>query len=179
IALYQVKIQVLIRLLQFYFPHRGGICGKFNFRKQLLCNGSRHYPAGGFPGRRPSAAPVVAEAVLLVVGEVGMRRAVSIFVMGVILRFLVGVLDDKANGRAGAFAFKDTRKEFHRVGLLSLRHYGRLTRSSSVQLLLDGLLVYLQTGRTAVDDPPDGIAMGFPESSELKKFPEGISGHLE
>ena len=99
--------------------------------------------------------------------------------MRVIFRLLVGVLNDKAYGCTSASAFKDAGEEFHRVGFLPLGHNCRLAGPSFVQFLLDGLLIDLQACRTSVDDASYGIAVGFPESSKLKKFPEGISGHLE
>ena len=55
-------------------------------------------PHRGLPGRRPTTAAVVAQAVLLPVGEISVARSELIPDFAVVLRALVAVVDDQPNG---------------------------------------------------------------------------------
>jgi hypothetical protein len=63
-------------------------------------------PAGGHPGRSfarrgAPAAAVVAHAIFDVIGEIGMAGPIALGDVGVILRALVGVLDQHRNRCSG------------------------------------------------------------------------------
>ena len=76
-------------------------------------------PRNGFPRRRTSAASRVADAVLHVVGIVGVGGAVHLGDVVIVRRMLVLVPDDESDRRAGRLPFVNAGEKLHLVRLAS------------------------------------------------------------
>ena len=85
------------------------------FGQNQACNAASNDAACGFSGRRSSTATVVSNAVLGVVGEVGMGGAKGRFDVVVIGRVLVGISNQKADRRAGCLAFENATQPFNAI----------------------------------------------------------------
>src|SRR5882757_4216096 len=87
--------------------------------------------AGRDPHRRlarrlAAAAAIVAHAVFLEIGIVGMGRPETVLDLGVVAAALVDIVDVKGDRRAGGDAVEHAGQDLHRVRLLALGHEARL-----------------------------------------------------
>ena len=97
---------------------------------------SRH-SHGRFTRRRAPAAAMVANAVLLPIGVVGMAGAERIDQIAVIPAACIFVADEQRDRRAGGLAFKDTGEDFDGIGFLPLRHVAGGAGLAAIEILLD------------------------------------------
>ena len=152
VGLNQIEVVFLVVLFQLYVAYLLGVCGDADaqlFQGQLG-QGTAHHARDGFASRRASATPMVAEAELLRIGIVGMRRAIEVTDVLVVVGMLVLVPHHKADGASGRFPFEDTREEFHLVRFLAAGGELRLSRTTTVQFLLHEVHVDGDAGRKAV-----------------------------
>ena len=127
-----------------------------------------HHARDGLTGRRASASPMVADAELLRIGIVGVRRAIEVAEVLVVVGVLVLVPYDEADGASGRLSFEDTREEFHLVCLLATGGELRLTRSTAVQFLLYEVHVDGDAGRKAVNHATHTGTVRFAECGQAK-----------
>ena len=91
---------------------------------------------GRLARRGAPAAAVVADAVLLPIGEVGVAGPELVLDVGVVLAALVDVVDDKRDracrsSPAGRLVGEHAREDAHAVGLAALRGEARLARAGA------------------------------------------------
>ena len=134
-------------------------------------------PNSGLPGRRPPAAPVVADAVLLPVGVIGMARAERVDQISVVFTSCIFIADQQRNRCAGRLTFKDAGQDFDPVGFLPLGHVAGRAGFAAIQILLDIVGGQHQTRRATIDDAPDGRAVAFAKGRHGKDVTKGIAGH--
>ena len=140
-------------------------------------------PRRGLARRLPSAAAIVAQAVFDVVGVVGVRRAVFVPDIGIILRTLVDVVDDQPDRRAGrhlpagALVGEHAGENAHRVRLLPLRGEARLPGPPLVEIGLDIRLGERNAGRATVDHAADRCPVAFAEGRDPEQVAECIERH--
>ena len=102
----------------------------------FLSNGPCRHAHRGFTRGRTSAAAIVAEAILLFVGVVGVARTEDVFDGAVVLGALIGVFNQQTNAGAGGAAFKDAGENFDLVRLATLRGVARGARTTTVEVVL-------------------------------------------
>ena len=112
------------------------------------------------------AAAIVADAVLVPIGVVGMAGTEGIDDAAVILAALVLVADDEADGCAGGLAFEHAGQDFDSVGFLALRNVARSAGLASVQLYLQIGLAQLQPRRATIHYTADSGSVRFAERSQ-------------
>src|SRR5690606_11989452 len=135
-------------------------------------------PHRGLAGGGPSAAAIISEPVLLVVGVIRVARTVAVLDLLVIVRALVDVLDQQADRRAGRFAFEHAREDTDAVRLATLRDEARLPGTPPIEILLNVLLGQRQTGRTAVDDATERRPVAFAEGRDRERLAERVARHV-
>jgi hypothetical protein len=125
----------------------------------------------GFARRRASAAAVVAQPVLLQIGEIRVTRAEPVLDLGIILRTLVGVQDLQPDRRTGGFALEYTRENFDFVGLAPLCGVPRLARLAPVEIGLDIGLGQRHAGRATIHDGDIGRTVDSPAVVTVNSLP--------
>ena len=118
---------------------------------------------------------MVAQAVLAVVGVVGMRRAEQRAHLLVVLRVLVLVAHDEADGAACRLAFEHAAEQFYVVSLLSAGGNVALARSAAVEFRLDEVKVNGDACRHAVDDTSDSLAVALAKGGQSEKFSKSVA----
>ena len=99
----------------------------------------------GLARRGASAAAIVAQAVFGLIGEIGVAGAKLVLDVGIVLRALVGVLDQQRDRRAGRHLHAGlgmrhhAGQDLHRVRLLALRGEARLAGTAAIEIVLDVL----------------------------------------
>ena len=84
----------------------------------------------------------------------------------VIFRMLILVPYHHGNWCTGCFPFKNTGKNFHSIGLVSLGCKFGLSRLSAIKIFLNIFLTKLQSGRAAIHNNTDSFAVGFAPCSD-------------
>lgn len=82
-----------------------------NFAARYFGNRPGRYAHRGFARRRTTAAAIVAQTILLLVGVIGVARTEQIFDRAVILRTLIGVLNQQTDTGPGGNAFEDAGED--------------------------------------------------------------------
>ena len=145
--------------------------------QHLTGDGSAGYPHGGFPGRGTASAPMVAHAVLLVIGIVGMRGTEEVLHGVVIGRMLVFVADEQSDGGAGGAAFEHAGEDLQAVAFLAGGGNGGLSGTTAVEHVLDRVQIEVDPGRDAFKHPADGHPVRFAEGGQAQVFSECIGWH--
>src|SRR6185437_10850720 len=109
----------------------------------------------GLARRGAAAAAVVADAVFLPVGIVGMARPEAVLDRRVVLAARILVLDHERDRRARGLTFEHTGEDLDLVGLAALRREARLPRLATVEPMLDVRGLEREAGRRALDDAAD------------------------
>ena len=109
---------------------------------------------------------MVADTEFLRIGEVGMRRAIDVADVFVVVGVLVLVPYNKADGASGGLTLEDTREEFHLVCFLSAGGELRLTRTTAAQFLLDEVHVDGDACRKTIDYATYTRTMRFAEACQ-------------
>ena len=139
-------------------------------------------PHGRFPRRGSPAAAIVPDAVFGHVGVIGMARPVLVLDLAVVLRALVGVLDEqryrRASGYLDPFSIREhPGQNFDLIRFLPLRGVTRLAGPALVEIRLNVGLGQRDAGRTAIDDAADGGPMAFAPGGDAEKVAEAVMGH--
>src|SRR5262249_47562650 len=127
--------------------------------------------------RLAAAATIVAHAVLLEIGVVGVRRAELVLDLRVVARALVDVVDVQRDRRAGRHALEHARQDPDRVGLLALRHEARLAGPPLVEPDLDVGFAQGKARRRTVDHAADRRAVALAPAGETEEGAEAVPGH--
>jgi hypothetical protein len=104
--------------------------------------------------------------------------------VGIILRALIGVLDQQRDRRArrhlraGLRMGHHARENLHRVGFLALGGEARLAGAAAVEIVLDVLDGQRQQRRAAIDHAADRNPMAFAEGRDPEHVAEGVEGHF-
>ena len=72
----------------------------------------------------------------------------------------------KTDGAAGAYAFKNTRQDFHLVGLLARCGQGALSGAAAVEFGLDKVCVNFYSGRKTVKNAANAGAVALAKGGE-------------
>src|SRR5262249_37607734 len=126
----------------------------------------------GVGGGGPTAAAIIADAVFLPVGVVGVARPEAVGNVAVVLRALVGVFDRQLDRRAGRHPVESAAHDAHQIGFAPPRRVARLARLALVEPVLDVALGERQARRHAVDDDPDRRAVALTPGGEAEQSPE-------
>ena len=136
----------------------------FVSRQKFFSDGSGGHTAYGFAGTGASAPSIVAEAVFLVVGEIGVTGSVQVFDQFVFGGIGVAVFDHHRQGCAGGFAVEDAGQESYLIRLLAGGGDFALSGPSAVEFDLNVFFRKRQAGRTAVHYDANAGAMRFAPS---------------
>ena len=151
--------------------------------QDLARDGAGGDPHRGLARRRAPAAAIVAQAVLGLIGEVGVARAKLVLDVGIVLRALVGVLDQERNRRARRHLRAGLRmrhhagQDLHRVRLLPLRGEARLAGPAAIEVALDVGLGQRDQRRAAIDHAADRNPVALAEGRDAEQMAEGVVGH--
>ncbi|MNF52088.1 hypothetical protein D3C84_334280 [compost metagenome] len=148
-------------------------------RQVLLGNGAGGHAHGGLARRAAAAATVVAQAVLVMVGVVGVGRAEQVLDRRVVLGLLVGIADQQADGAAGGLALEHPGEDFHHIVFLTLGGVAAGARLAPVEVALHVLQRQLQARRATIDDGDQRRAMAFASAGDGEQLAVGIAGHVQ
>ena len=121
--------------------------------------------------RGAAAAAIVAQAVFLLVGVVGVAGPEAVLDLLVVARALILVLDEQPDRRAGGLALEHAREDAHLVALAPLARELRGAGAAAVHVLLHVRLGERQARRTAVDDAAERGPVAFAEARHQKTLP--------
>ena len=134
---------------------------------------TRHDASGhtayGLAGRRAATTFPVPDAVLALVGEIGMRGAEHRLHLGVGRGARILVIDGHKDRRAEGLTLKYSGEDAALVLLLTRGDDVALARATPVKLDLDLLRSDRESGGTAVDDAAYSSAMGFTPSGDTEE----------
>ena len=121
---------------------------------------------------------MIAYAILLVIGEIGVRRTEQTAHVLIVLRMLILVAHLKTDRGSGRFAFEHTTQKFYLVSFLSGRSDVALSRASAVQLALDKVHVDFYACRKSVNNASYSYSMTLSKRSESEKIAKCIPHYL-
>ena len=150
--------------------HPGQHLDACHLGEDLARDGSRGHAADGFASARATAALPVANAVLGLVGEVGVGGPVQVLHVLVGRRASVRVADQECDRSPERYALENSRQNLDFVRLFAGRCQAALSRFAAVEISLDLGCADLQPRRTSVDHDPYAAAVGFPKGCNLKGF---------
>src|ERR671913_307896 len=138
--------------------------------------------AGGDAHRRlarrlPAAAAIVAHAVFLEIGVVGVGGAETVLDLPIVARALVDIVDVQRDRRAGGDALEHAGQDLHRVRLLALGDEARLAGPALLHPHLDVGFAQRDARRRAVDDATDRRPVAFAPAGEPEEGAETAAGH--
>ena len=137
----------------------------------------------GLARRGTPAAAIIAQAVFGFIGEVGMARTKLVLDLGIVLRALIGVLDQQRDRRARRHLHAGLRmrhhagQDLHRVGFLALGGEARLSGTAAIEIVLDVFVGQRQQRRAAIDHAADRDPMAFAKGRDPEHVAEGVEGH--
>ena len=112
-----------------------------------------------------------------------MAGAVLVADVGIVLRALVDIVDEKPDRRpgrdlrAGAIVHEHAGEDAHLIRLLPLRREARLPGTALVEIGLDVGLGEHDAGRTSVDHAADRGPMAFAKGRDPEDVAERVEGH--
>ena len=146
-------------------------------------DGARRHTHGSFAGGGTAAAAVVANSVFRIISDIGVAGPVGVLEGIIVFRALIGVLDQKPDGRSrghlalGFFIEKYAREDFDLIGFLPLRGKTRGARAALIKEDLDLSRFERDQGRAAIDDAADRWTVALAKSRDTEKMAEGVVGH--
>ena len=114
---------------------------------------------------------MVADAVFLEIGVVGMRGTEYVAHILVVLRVLIGVTHDEADGTTRRLALEDPTEQFHLIGFLARGRDLTLSWATAIELCLDKVHIDIDAGRHAVNNATYSLTMTLAKGRQ----PEYIS----
>ncbi|CDA21652.1 putative uncharacterized protein [Bacteroides sp. CAG:144] len=117
---------------------------------------------------------MVAHTVFHRIGIIGMGRTITIPQIIIIVRVLVLVVNDKSYGCSRRSTFENAGKYLHFIALFPCRYNGRLSGTTTIELMLYKFCIYLDSGRHTVDNPADTQAVRLAESCQTKYISKTI-----
>ena len=157
-------------------PLPGGLEGDPLGAEPHLGDSACDHTRGRFASRCPPASTMIAEAVFLPVGVVGMSGTATVAQGVIILAAVVAVANEKGDGCAQRRTVEESAQPFHLVGFTAWRGVGRrgIAFAPTLQFGVDQRGVDRQAGRATVDDSPYGRAVGFAEGCQPEYVAERI-----
>ena len=149
----------------------------------LAGDGAGGDAGGGLARRGTAAAAIVAQPVFRLVGEVGMAGAKLVADVGIVLRALVGVVDQERDRGAGghragqALVDEGAGQDADAVILAALGGEARLAGAPAIEPGLDIGLGQRDAGRAAIDDAADGGPMALAEGGDPEEMAEAVVRH--
>src|SRR6185437_11720122 len=146
----------------------------------LACDRTGADPRRRLTRRSPSAAAVIVDAVLDVVGVAGVPGTILVLDVGVVPRALVDIFDhqhDRRTGRhllTGLFVGKHPRHDFYRVRLLPLCRKTGLAGAPPVEFALNVLNAKWNPRRTTIDHAADCRPVAFAKARKPEQMTESI-----
>ena len=142
-------------------------------REDLQGDAARDRHGGGeAPGEVPAAADVLMPLPAHLRGQVSVRGAREVGDRAVVLRALVGVADDRGEGRAAGDAVHEPAEDLRGVGLPALRGEAP-PRSAPGHEGRERLEVDRLARREALDRAADRVGVGLSEDGRAEIFAEG------
>ena len=144
-----VRIRAEERVLLYLIPrfyrqrdiaHLGQATANHNteFRgEEFLGNRPGGHAHGGFTRRGTTAAAIVAQTIFLLVGVVSVSRTENVLNGAVVLRTLVGILNQQANAGPGGHALEYAGEDLHLVRLAALGGIARGSRTTAIEIVLE------------------------------------------
>ena len=154
-----------------------GLRADFKLREHLRRNRAADHPADRLPAGASSAAPVIAEAVLHVIAEICVARAVEVLNRRIVLRALIGVLHHNCNRGSLCPSLEDTGENPAPVSLLPRGRKLRLPRLPPVEVRLNVLLDKLKSRRAPVDHGAECRSVRLPEGCHAEQGSECTACH--
>ena len=145
--------------------------------QQLFGNGSSRHAANCFAGRGASTTTAGLNAVLRLVGGIGMGGPKGHLHLLVIAGPLVFVAHQHGDRCAQGDPIEQTAEDFNLVVFLARGGDFALTRFAAIQFGLDGIEVEVEPWRAAIHDHPHPTSVGFPEGADLKELAEAAAHH--
>src|SRR5580658_6198854 len=115
-----------------------------------------------------SAAAMIAQAVLLLVGVVGVSGTEAVAQLVVVARARVGILDDESDRRAGGAPLEHAREDAHLIGLAPLADEVRGAGAAAIDVRLQLRLGQWQSRRAAVDDAAHRRTVALAEGGDAE-----------
>src|SRR5262249_1920584 len=140
-------------------------------------------PHRGLARRLATAAAVVAQPILHIIGVVGMARTVLVLDRGIVLRALVDIIDHEPDRRAsrhlgaGELVGEDAGQDADLVGLLALGGETRLPWPPLVEIGLDIGLGQRNSGWAAVDHAADRRPVALAKGRDAENVTERVERH--
>src|SRR4029077_7377080 len=131
----------------------------------------------GLARRGTAATEMVAMAVLVRVGVIGVARAEAIDEPVVVTRARVGVLDQQADRRAGGAPRVHAREDAHCVSLASLADEVGSSGTTAINVALQVGLRELEAGRTAIDNATKRRPVAFAEGRNREQATNRVARH--
>ena len=119
---------------------------------------------------------MVADTVFLMIGVVGVGGTEQTAHIFIVLRVLVLVAHNEADGTACRLSFKNTAEQFHLIRLLARGGDLALSWSTTVQLVLYEVHIYLYACGHPVDDTADGLSVTLAKCGQPKDVTKRIHG---
>ena len=155
----------------------GDLQPRCQFGQRRARQTARRHPRRGLARRGAATAAIVANAVFLEIGDVGVARSELCSDLGIVLRALVGVLDHQLHRRAGGLPFEHARKDLHRVGLAPLGGVLVLPRLAQVEPILQRSLVDRHARRAAVHRGTKCRSVALSPGGHAEEMAEGVEAH--
>src|SRR5208282_1818391 len=133
--------------------------------------------------RGAAAAAIVADAVLCVIGVVGVAGTILVLDLPIVLRSLIDVVDEDPDRRSGRhltarrFVDHHAGEDARLVRLAALGGEARAAGPAPVEIGLDVGRLQRNERRAAVDDTPYSWPVTFAEGGDAEKAPETVMGH--
>src|SRR5690606_20844617 len=145
--------------------------------EDLFRDRTRGYPTDRFRRAGPAASLPVAESVLRVVREVGVRGTVGSLERLVRAGPRSLVVEHEEEGCSDRAPFEDAGKDAHAVRLLAGGGDAALSGTTAIELRLHIRGRKREPGRTAIHDHSDAAAVGLSPGGDREELAEDGSAH--
>ena len=143
--------------------------------QQLFGNSAGCHAADGFAGRGAATSATGLNAVLGLVGRIGMGRPKGDLHLLVVAGALVLVAHHHGNRGAQGDAIEQATEDLDLVVFLARCRDPALPGFAPVQLMLNRRDIKRQPRRAAIDDHADTATVGFAEGADAKKLAEAAA----
>ncbi|AEM42160.1 hypothetical protein KVU_2321 [Ketogulonicigenium vulgare WSH-001] len=161
--------------------HLHHITGDFDLRCQRLQHLAGDTASGdarrSLARGRASTTAIIADAVFLVIGDIGVTGTKALGDIAIIFRALVGVADQQLDRGAGGLALEHAGQDLDRIGLLPLGGVAVLAGFALVQPMLQQRLVDRNAGRAAVHDSAQRRPVAFTPGGKAEQVTKCIQAH--
>ncbi len=155
------------------------VCDGLEPRMEIEQNLARDDPGGDAANRFPcgsaAAALPVANAVLRLIGEIGVRRSKGLRRFRIILRTRIFVHDEDGNRRAERAPFENAGQDLAAIRFLALRGDRALAGTAAIEFGLNIGFAQFESRRTTVDDNANTAAMRLAPGGNAKESAEKVA----